>query len=54
MKRLVKNLFLAALAMSGVAYAQAPTAAQVNAYPDKAVTLVIPFAVGGPPMWWHA
>ncbi len=48
MKRFAKALLLTALAAVGMAHAQAPTAAQVSAYPDKAVTLVIPFAVGGP------
>ncbi len=48
MKRFGKIWLWTALAMVGVAHAQAPTAEQVKSYPDKPVTLVIPFAVGGP------
>jgi tripartite-type tricarboxylate transporter receptor subunit TctC len=48
MKRLAKALLLNALVAAGVAQAQVPTPAQVKAFPDRAVNLVIPFAVGGP------
>ena len=38
---------LAATALAGAAHAQAPSAAQIQAYPDRPVRFIVPYPVGG-------
>lgn len=46
MKKALLAASLAALALGGAATAQA-------AWPDRPITMVVPFPPGGPPTWWR-